>query len=216
MSSEPLVKTATETDGVETNFDVPFDFDLDTDLRVYTIDADQQVTLNILAVHYTVSGGGGGPGVVTMLSPPPPGVILIVRRGPSENLAYDFLDSTDPDDVVAQAAQDRVDIGATFASIAYVDDHINDPVDAHDASAISIVDAGGYYTGIEVEAALQESGAALAAHLADPVDAHDASAISIVDAGGYYTGIEVEAALQEAGLAIASVHPQIMRRSWFI
>ena len=36
--------------------------------------------------------------------------------------------------------------------------HINDTTDAHDASAISIVDSGGYFTGIEVEAALQEVG----------------------------------------------------------
>lgn len=34
--------------------------------------------------------------------------------------------------------------------------HTGDTSDAHDASAISIVDAGGYYTGTDVEAALQE------------------------------------------------------------
>jgi hypothetical protein len=37
--------------------------------------------------------------------------------------------------------------------------HIADTTDAHDASAISIVDTGGYFTGTEVEAALQELGA---------------------------------------------------------
>ena len=37
--------------------------------------------------------------------------------------------------------------------------HTGDTSDAHDASAISIVDAGGYYTGTDVEAALQEVGA---------------------------------------------------------
>lgn len=42
-------------------------------------------------------------------------------------------------------------------------DHLNDTTDAHDASAISIVDSGGYFTGTQVEAALQEIGLALAA-----------------------------------------------------
>jgi hypothetical protein len=37
--------------------------------------------------------------------------------------------------------------------------HIADTGDAHDASAISIVDAGTYFTGTDVEAALQELGA---------------------------------------------------------
>lgn len=38
--------------------------------------------------------------------------------------------------------------------------HIADPTDAHDASAISVADAGGHFTGTDVEAALQELGAA--------------------------------------------------------
>jgi hypothetical protein len=41
--------------------------------------------------------------------------------------------------------------------------HVTDAADAHDASAVSIVDVGTFYTGTEVEAALQEIGAALAA-----------------------------------------------------
>jgi hypothetical protein len=40
-----------------------------------------------------------------------------------------------------------------------IDDHILDPTDAHDASAISVVDAGGYFAGTDVEAVLQELGA---------------------------------------------------------
>jgi hypothetical protein len=39
---------------------------------------------------------------------------------------------------------------------AYVDAHITDATDAHDASAISISDAGGLYTATDVEAALAE------------------------------------------------------------
>ena len=37
-------------------------------------------------------------------------------------------------------------------------DHIDDPTYAHDASAISVADAGGYYTGTNTETVLQEIG----------------------------------------------------------
>jgi hypothetical protein len=47
--------------------------------------------------------------------------------------------------------------GVPDASVA-VDAHIADTTDAHDASAISVADAGGYYTGTNVEAVLQEIG----------------------------------------------------------
>lgn len=49
--------------------------------------------------------------------------------------------------------------GSTLGSGA-VTAHEADTTDAHDASAISIVDAGTYFTGTDVEAALQELGAA--------------------------------------------------------
>jgi|GEM_PF-6332112 len=68
-----------------------------------------------------------------------------------------------------------------------------------DADTVTVTDAGGYYDSTEVEGALQEAGADLAAHLADTVDAHDASAISVADAGGYYTGTNVETVLAEIG-----------------
>jgi lysophospholipase L1-like esterase len=44
-----------------------------------------------------------------------------------------------------------------------IGDHLADAADAHDASAVSVADAGGYFTGTEVEAALQELGADVAA-----------------------------------------------------
>jgi len=53
-------------------------------------------------------------------------------------------------------------IAATDVQAAIVEDagdlaaHLADTSDAHDASAISIVDTGGFYTGTDVEAALQE------------------------------------------------------------
>lgn len=43
-----------------------------------------------------------------------------------------------------------------------VDTHVNDTSDAHDASAISVADAGTYFTGTDVEAVTQEIGASLA------------------------------------------------------
>ena len=60
------------------------------------------------------------------------------------------------------------------------------------AAAISITDAGGYYTGTNVEAALQE--------------AAQAGTTQITDAGGYYTATDVEGALQEAGLAQSTAY----------
>jgi hypothetical protein len=79
-----------------------------------------------------------------------------------------------------------------------IHDHIIDTSDAHDASAISILDSGANYAATNVETALAEVMDAEQAHEADGTDAHDASAISIVDTGGFYTGTTVEAALQEA------------------
>lgn len=80
--------------------------------------------------------------------------------------------------------------GALLGDLAYQDD----------ASGVPIIDAGGYYTSTEVEGALQEAGADLAAHLADTLDAHDASAISVLDAGGLFIATDVEEALQELKL----------------
>ena len=48
------------------------------------------------------------------------------------------------------------DTGAETALGADISAHTGDTSDAHDASAISIVDAGAFYTGSDVEAALQE------------------------------------------------------------
>lgn len=45
--------------------------------------------------------------------------------------------------------------------------HLADALDAHDASAISVVDAGTYYAGSDVEAVLQEIGAGLAGAITD-------------------------------------------------
>lgn len=65
------------------------------------------------------------------------------------------------------------------------------------ASDTTIIDAGGYFVGTNVEDALQEVGADLAL----PTAAAD---VSIVDAGTFYTAAHVEGALQEIGTSLAS------------
>jgi hypothetical protein len=88
--------------------------------------------------------------------------------------------------------------------------HLSDTTDAHDASAISVADAGGLYAAANVEAALAEAmtainanaaaiivvSDALAAHLADTADAHDASAISYGGGTGL-SATDVEGAIDE-------------------
>lgn len=51
------------------------------------------------------------------------------------------------------------DAGAEYAAGGDISAHLADTTDAHDASAVSIVDTGAYFTGTDVEAALQELGA---------------------------------------------------------
>ena len=74
--------------------------------------------------------------------------------------------------------------------------HLADAADAHDASAISIADAGGNYVATDAEAALAEVMDALQAHEADTADAHDASAVSFSPAGSI-AATTVQAALAE-------------------
>lgn len=90
-----------------------------------------------------------------------------------------------------------------------IDDHEALTVDAHDASAISILDAGGHFTATNVEDALaalagagwvQGSSETLGGHLADGIDAHDASAISFLPDTARTTDLtatQVNAAIEE-------------------
>jgi len=95
-------------------------------------------------------------------------------------------------------------LATDLATQAELDAHLNDAADAHDASAISVLDTAAQFAGTDVEAVLAEVQDNLDAHLADATDAHDASAVSIVDTGGYYTSTEVEAALAEIAVADAA------------
>jgi len=75
--------------------------------------------------------------------------------------------------------------------------HLVDTVDAHDASAVSVLDTGALLTATNVEAALAELATDADAHLADATDAHDASAVSVLDAAAVFTATNVETALKE-------------------
>lgn len=68
--------------------------------------------------------------------------------------------------------------------------HLADTSDAHDGSAISVADAGGYFTGTDVEAVLQELGADLSAISASGTYTPTTSVT--VGTGGTNTGEYVE------------------------
>jgi hypothetical protein len=94
-------------------------------------------------------------------------------------------------------------VAADVATQAELDAHINDTSDAHDASAISIADAGGDFTATDVEGALAElqsdaetDAQNLADHLADSSAAHAASAISF-SATGNIVATDAQAAIAE-------------------
>ena len=81
--------------------------------------------------------------------------------------------------------------------------HLADTTDAHDASAISILDAAGDFTATDVEGALAElqsdaeaDAQALADHIADAVDAHAGTAITNTPAGSI-VATTVQAAINE-------------------
>jgi hypothetical protein len=104
-----------------------------------------------------------------------------------------------------KAAHDALDIDADtldgndsayFATATSVSDHTGDTSDAHDASAISILDTAGQYSATNAEDALAEVLDALQAHEADASDAHDASAISYAGGTGM-SATNVEAAVDE-------------------
>ncbi len=81
----------------------------------------------------------------------------------------DALDAVDPDDGGDITFTPAGSIAATTVQDAIVEldgsltDHIGDTADAHDASAISVADAGNVFTGTTVEAVLAELEARVAA-----------------------------------------------------
>jgi hypothetical protein len=130
-----------------------------------------------------------------------------ISNTPAGNIA-----ATDVQAALNELDTDKATTGSVSTVASDLSNHISDASDAHDASAISVADAGGLLAATDVEGALAEiagevdtNTTAISNHLSDATDAHDASAISIVDAGAYFTGTDVEAALQEAGADIAAL-----------
>lgn len=111
--------------------------------------------------------------------------------GSVSNTEYQFINS------LTSNAQDQLDANAQA-----ITDHIADPSDAHDASAISNIPAG-TIVATDVQAAIneldgdvQQVASDLNAHMTDPTDAHDASAISSVPSGNL-SATDVQSALDE-------------------
>jgi microcystin-dependent protein len=114
----------------------------------------------------------------------------------------DYPDTTTP---ITQAALDHIETGV-YNAHTLVDDHVADTLDAHDASAISILDTANDFTATDVEGALAELQSDAEAHLADTVDAHDASAISFVPTGTI-SSTDVQAAIAEVASEAAGGTP---------
>lgn len=94
-------------------------------------------------------------------------------------------------------------LAADYATQVELDAHVNDAADAHDASAISIADAGSDFTATDVEGALAElqsdheaDATALSDHVADAAAAHAATAIAFTPAGTIAAST-VQAAIEE-------------------
>lgn len=106
------------------------------------------------------------------------GDVMTIVRGQDDTTAASF------------AAATRVELRVTARSVL---DAASDAAAALlplAASNVSVADAGGYFTGSTVEAALQE--------------AAQAATTTILDTGGFYTGGDVETALQEVGTALSA------------
>lgn len=114
--------------------------------------------------------------------------------------ATDFVTESQVDSLVTNVAT------AVKANTTALNAHLADTGDAHDASAISVLDSAAQYAAADVEAALAEvmdfaqtktDDSAVTAHIGDATAAHAASAISVADAATQLTATDVEAALAE-------------------
>ena len=108
--------------------------------------------------------------------------------------------STNVQAAIAETAAEAVSSTATVAT--NLANHINDTIDAHDASAVSFVPTGSI-AATNVQAAIAEavgealgSSTAIADHINDTTDAHDASAISFLPTGSIAANT-VQAAIVE-------------------
>lgn len=136
----------------------------------------------------------------------------IIDYWPTDTAAAVIFEIARPFDTLATDAEPRIagfalgDVGPASATDTDLAAHLADTVDAHDASAVSVVPAG-TIAATNVQAALVEvagdAATDLAAHLADAVDAHDASAVSFVPTGTV-ASTDVQAAVAEVAVDAAA------------
>lgn len=158
------------------------------------------------------AGGGGAPTGADYLVGTAQGGLsaeIVVGTSPGGELGGTWASPT-VDATHSGSSHADVQAAAEATAAAALNAHITDATDAHDASAISILDAANDFTATEVEGALAElqadhetDEAALAAHIADTSDAHDASAISADSTTLVGTGTDVQAVLEELDNGIA-------------
>lgn len=148
----------------------------------------------------------------------------VVLAGPTSGGAADptFRALVDAD-IPAAIARDS-EVTSSVAA------HVDDTIDAHDASAISVLDTPDVFGAENVEDVLFEIydfaqtilavlGGQISAHNADTIDAHDASAISILDTANDFAATDVEGALaelqadNEAHVAAADPHVGYVKES---
>lgn len=114
------------------------------------------------------------------------GITFIGTTGVSDHGALTGLADDDHPQYLTEAEGDAAyaDISEPIAAA-----HLTDATDAHDASAVSIVDTGNYYSGTEVEAALQELGAAIGGTTIDVED--DTTPVASASTLDFGTGLSV-------------------------
>lgn len=106
-----------------------------------------------------------------------------LAEAPAAGDLFEVLDVSDPSlaPTGTNKKVTRANLVSGLATSAELTAHTGDSSDAHDASAISIVDNGGYFTGTDVEAALQELGAGGGGGGASALD--DLTDVTITSAG---------------------------------